>query len=162
MTTLRHKLLFSLCMLGLVSQASAQTGLTLNAPSSSENRVRLPAGGSEGVASRPANEPQAADRIVVVINDEVITLQELRARLDSAISQLKRQNTPLPQRDVLEKQMLERMVTDKVQLQYARETGLRVEDAQLEAALQRIAETNKMSLAQFLSLIHISEPTRPY
>lgn len=156
MTTLRHKLLFSLCMLGLVGQASAQTGLTLNtASSSSENLVRLPAGGSEGAARRPANEPQPADRIVVVINDEVITLQELRARLDSAISQLKRQNTPLPQRDVLEKQMLERMVMDKVQLQYARETGLRVEDAQLEAALQRIAETNKMSLAQFRKALEI-------
>jgi peptidyl-prolyl cis-trans isomerase SurA len=133
MTNLLRKLLFSLCTLGLVcisGQALAQTG-------------------DASPASRPANEPQPADRIAVVVNDEVITLQELRARLDSAISQLKRQNTPLPPRDVLEKQMLERMVMDKVQLQYARETGLRVEDAQLETALQRIAENNKLSLAQF-------------
>jgi len=100
-------------------------------------------------ASRPASEPLTVDRIIAVVNDEVVTLQELRGRLDSALSQLKRQGTPLPPRDVLEQQMLERLVTDKVQLQYARETGLQVDDAQLEHALQRIAAGNKMSLAQF-------------
>jgi len=100
-------------------------------------------------ARRPANEPLPADRIVAVVNDEVVTLHELRSRLDSALSQLKRQGTPLPQREVLERQVLERLVMDKVQLQYARETGLRVDDAQLEQALQRIAAGNKMSLAQF-------------
>ena len=100
-------------------------------------------------ARRPASEPVAADRIIAVVNDEVITLNELRNRLESALSQLKRQGTPLPPRDVLEQQMLERLVMDKVQLQYARETGLRVDDAQLEQALQRIAVGNKMSLGQF-------------
>jgi peptidyl-prolyl cis-trans isomerase SurA len=100
-------------------------------------------------ARRPASEPLPVDRIVAVVNDEVVTLYELRSRLDSAMSQLKRQGTPLPPRDALEQQMLERLVMDKVQLQYAKETGLRVDDAQLEQALQRIASGNKMSLAQF-------------
>ncbi len=100
-------------------------------------------------APRLANEPALADRIVAVVNDEVITLYELRSRIDSAVSQLQRQGTPLPPRDALEQQMLERLVMDKVQLQYARETGLRIDDAQLEQALQRIAVSNKMSLVQF-------------
>lgn len=100
-------------------------------------------------AQTPVREPLPADRIVVVVNDEVITLHELRSRLDTALVQLKKQGTPLPARDVLEKQMLERLVMDKVQLQYARETGLRVDDAQLEIALQRIAESNKMGVTQF-------------
>lgn len=98
---------------------------------------------------RKAGEPVPADRIVAVVNDEVITLFELRSRLDIALGQLQKQGTPLPPRDVLEKQMLERLVMDKVQLQHARETGLRIDDAQLEQALQRIAAGNKMSLAQF-------------
>jgi peptidyl-prolyl cis-trans isomerase SurA len=98
---------------------------------------------------RPASEPVPADRIVAVVNDEVITLYDLRTRLDVALSQLQKQGTPLPPRDVLEKQMLERLVMDKVQVQHARDTGLRVDDAQLEQALQRIAANNKMSLAQF-------------
>jgi peptidyl-prolyl cis-trans isomerase SurA len=84
-----------------------------------------------------------------VVNDEVITLHELRSRLDSALGQLQRQGMPLPPRDVLEKQMLERLVIDKVQLQQARDMGLRVDDGQLEQALQRIAAGNNLSLSQF-------------
>ena len=99
--------------------------------------------------SRPANEPLPVDRIVAVVNDEVITLHELRTRLGLALEQLKRQGTNLPPREVLEQQMLERLIMDKVQLQHAREIGLRVDDAQLEQALQRIAANNQMSLSQF-------------
>jgi len=94
-------------------------------------------------------EPLPADRIVAVVNDEVITLNELQASLDRAVSQLQKQGTPLPPREELEKQMLERMVMEKVQLQLARDTGLRIDDAQLEQALQRIADNNKMTSAQF-------------
>jgi peptidyl-prolyl cis-trans isomerase SurA len=90
-----------------------------------------------------------ADRIVAVVNDEVITLNDLRTRLDSALGQLKRQGTALPPRDVLEKQMLERLIVDRVQLQLARDTGLRIDDSQLDQALTRIASGNKMSLGQF-------------
>lgn len=107
-----------------------------------------------GVASAQAprranDEPLAADRIVAVVNDEVITLYELNSKLELALSQLKRQGTPLPPRDVLEQQMLERLVMNKVQLQQAREIGLRIDDGQLDQALQRIAANNKMSFAQF-------------
>lgn len=97
---------------------------------------------------RQPAEPLPADRIVAVVNDEVVTLHELRTRLELAIRQLKKQGTPLPARDVLEQQMLERLVMDKVQLHHAKETGIKVDDAQLEQALQRIAAGNKMSLAQ--------------
>lgn len=99
--------------------------------------------------SRQPVEPLPADRIVAVVNDDVITLHELQARLDIAIDQLKKQKTPLPPRDVLEKQMLERLIVNKVQVQRAKEIGLRVDDSQLENALQRIAAGNKMSLTQF-------------
>ena len=99
--------------------------------------------------AKPSSQPVAADRIVAVVNDEVITHHELSSRLDSALGQLQRQGTALPPREVLEKQMLERLVIDKVQLQFAREVGLRVDDAQLDQALQRIASNNKLTLAQF-------------
>lgn len=100
-------------------------------------------------ATTQVKEPIPADRIVAVVNDEVVTLHELRSRLEVALTQLQKQGTPLPPRDVLEKQMLERLIMDKVQLQHARDTGLRIDDSQLEQALQRIAANNKMSLAQF-------------
>lgn len=100
-----------------------------------------------GAAGR--SEPALADRIVAVVNDEVITNSELSSRLDSALGQLRRQGTPLPPIDVLKQQMLERIVMDRIQLQYARDTGLRIDDVQLDQALQRIAANNRMSLAQF-------------
>jgi hypothetical protein len=99
--------------------------------------------------TRTPGQPIAVDRIVAVVNDEVITQHELRSRLDSALGQLQRQGMSPPPRDVLEKQVLERLVMDKVQLQQARDMGLRIDDAQLEQALQRIAAGNNLSLAQF-------------
>jgi peptidyl-prolyl cis-trans isomerase SurA len=94
-------------------------------------------------------EPVEADRIVAVVGDEVITSYELRARLDEAVKQLKKQGTPLPPQDILERQLLERMIIDRIQLQFARETGLKVDDAQLDQAIARIAASNKMTQQQF-------------
>jgi peptidyl-prolyl cis-trans isomerase SurA len=89
------------------------------------------------------------DRIVAVVGDEVITNNELQDHVKTAISQLQKQGTPLPASSILEQQMLERLVMDKVQLQYAKESGLRVDDVQLDQAINRIAVSNKLTLAQF-------------
>lgn len=102
-----------------------------------------------GTAARPIE----ADRIVAVVNDDAITLHELRSRLLVVERQLRKQGTSLPPREVLEKQLLERMIIDRVQIQYAKETGTQVDDAQLDAALRRIADTNRLSLADFRILL---------
>lgn len=88
------------------------------------------------------------DRIVAVVNDEVITERELAARVDFAFRQLRQQGTPPPPREVIERQLIDRLINDRVQMQHAREIGLRVDDAELDRALARIAEQNKLSLAQ--------------
>jgi peptidyl-prolyl cis-trans isomerase SurA len=93
--------------------------------------------------------PIEVDRIVAVVNSEAITAFELRARLVTVERQLTGQNVQLPSRDVLERQVLERMITDRVQLQFARETGLRISDIELDAAIRRIAEGNRLSLQDF-------------
>ncbi len=87
------------------------------------------------------------DHIVAVVNDEVITRQELAKRYIDISQSLSRQNTPLPPRDVLEKQLLERMVTELSLQQHARNTGVRVDPTQVERALQRIAAQNKLDIA---------------
>lgn len=94
-------------------------------------------------------EPVEADRIVAVVGDEVITQYDLRQRYASALKQLQKQNTNLPPQDVLERQLLERMIMDRVQMQFARETGLKVDDAQLDQAMTRIAANNKLTPQQF-------------
>ena len=87
------------------------------------------------------------DRIVAVVNNDVITRGDLEERYRFANLQLDRQGTPLPPRDVLEKQILDRLITDRVQLQLAKETGLRVDDAELDRAINRIAQDNKSHAA---------------
>lgn len=94
-----------------------------------------------------------ADRIVAVVGDEVITYHELKSRLAEVLKQLQKQGTPLPPQDVLERQMLERLIMDRVQLQYAKETGLTVDDAQLDQAIGRIAANNKMNPQQFRQVL---------
>ena len=89
------------------------------------------------------------DRIVAVVNSEVVTNSELVERTASAERQMKRQSTPVPEARVLERQVLERLILEKAQLQMAKETGLRVDEVQLDRTLGRIAENNKMNLAAF-------------
>lgn len=88
------------------------------------------------------------DRIVAVVNNDVITAFELNERIQLVRRQLESQKIPLPPQDVLEKQILERMINEKVQLQFASETGIRVDDAALDQAIARIADGNHMSLDQ--------------
>ena len=99
----------------------------------------------------PAVAQRAAlvDRIVAVVNKEVITASELNEAIASAERALRRQGTQLPPRDLLERQMLERLVLERAQLIMARETGIRVDELQLDRAVQRVAEQNRMTLAEF-------------
>ena len=90
-----------------------------------------------------------ADRIVAVVGDDVITQHELRVRLAAALRELKKQGTPLPAQSELERQMLERVIMERLQLQAARDGGIRVDDLQLDQAIGRIAAGNRMTPAQF-------------
>lgn len=100
-----------------------------------------------------SQEPVEADRIVAVVGSEVITYVELRNRLASALKQLQKQGTPLPPQDVLERQMLERLIMDRAQLQYAKDSGMRIDDIQLDQAIGRIAAGNKMTLPEFRAVL---------
>jgi len=90
-----------------------------------------------------------ADRIVAVVNSEAITLNELRSRLTIVERQLRSQGVQLPPRDVFEKQLLERMIIDRAQMQFAKENGLQISDGEVDAALRRIADSNRLSVAEF-------------
>lgn len=83
--------------------------------------------------------------IAVVVNDEVITRQELQERMQMIEQRLKAQGVALPPAAELKKQVIERLIIDRVQLQLARDTGLRVDDVMLDRAIARIAEQNKMT-----------------
>jgi peptidyl-prolyl cis-trans isomerase SurA len=96
----------------------------------------------------PAPRAVEVDRIVAVVNSEVITSLQLRARIEQAKRQLARQGVELPPDNVLERQLLERLIVERAQVQLAQETSLRVDDATLERAIERIAGNNKLSVEQ--------------
>ncbi len=92
------------------------------------------------------------DRIVAVVNNEVITMNDLNERVTTVAAQLKKQGTQLPPMDVLRKQLLDRMVLDLVEMQDAKETGIKVDDDTLDKTLQRIADENSLSMTEFRRL----------
>lgn len=93
------------------------------------------------------------DRIVAVVNQEVITQDELDQRVALIRRQLSSRGAPPPETEALRRQVLERMIVERTQLQYARETGLKVDDAQLEQAIARIAQQNSLTPAQFRQVL---------
>lgn len=96
-----------------------------------------------------AAEVVEMDRIVAIVDQTVVTEQELESRMATVKAQFKKQGTELPAEDILRKQILERLISDTLQLQYAAQTGLKVDDNQLDKTISRIAEQNQLSQAEF-------------
>jgi peptidyl-prolyl cis-trans isomerase SurA len=93
------------------------------------------------------------DRIVAVVNEEIILESELEQMVHTVEAQLEAKGAPLPPDDMLEKQVLERLIMQHLQLQLADRTGIRVGDETLNQALQHIAENNKLTLSQFRDVL---------
>ena len=89
------------------------------------------------------------DRVIAIVNDEALTQWDVNEQKRVVLGQMKTANVTPPSPDVLEKQLLERLITERVLLQYAKDTGIRVDDTQVERALARIAEDNKLSAEDF-------------
>ncbi len=87
------------------------------------------------------------DKIVAVVNDDVITALELDVEVQNIKRQLSRQNTRLPSDAILQKQILERMIIQRLQLQRAERVHIRVDDEMLNRAINSIAEQNNLSLS---------------
>lgn len=91
---------------------------------------------------------QLVDRILAVVNDSVITQRELEERVSAVNRQLQKQGTPLPSQEILSRQLLERLILENLQLQHAKEVGLKLDDQEVDRALQRIAQDNKMTVTE--------------
>jgi peptidyl-prolyl cis-trans isomerase SurA len=90
-----------------------------------------------------------ADAIIAVVNNEVITRQELLERARIVERRMHNQGVALPAQPEFQRQLLERMIVDRAQMQLAKEYGIRVDDTMLDRAVSRIAEQNRMSLQEF-------------
>jgi peptidyl-prolyl cis-trans isomerase SurA len=91
----------------------------------------------------------ALDRIVAVVNDDVITQSELELRLADTRRKLAAERIASPGEAALTKQLLDRLVVEQLQLQYAERAGLRVSDTDLEHAIENIARRNNLAPEEF-------------
>ncbi|MGD8909346.1 MAG: peptidylprolyl isomerase [Chromatiales bacterium] len=102
------------------------------------------------------------DQIVAVVNDDVITRSELESRIQEMLVQLQQKGTNLPPLEILRQQVLERMISKRLQLQTASRLGLSVDDDTVTKAIANIAKTNNITLLQLREVLErddISFPT---
>lgn len=105
---------------------------------------------AHGQASSPRNQNiQLIDRVLAIVNREVITASELARRERQFVAGLTQQGIAIPSRAILREQVLERMITDRAMLQLARETGIRIDEITLDRSIARIAEQNGVSVSGF-------------
>lgn len=100
-----------------------------------------------GATALSAAEP--LNRILAVVNDDVVLASELESRLKIVREQLSGQMEQLPPEDVLRQQVLERIIVDKVQLQLAERNNIKVDDETLNSNLRTIAAQNGVELDEF-------------
>lgn len=91
---------------------------------------------------------QALDRVIAVVNDDVITKNELTSTVTDYASQLKLSNSASPEMDALTKQVLERMIRNRIQLQQASQLGIKIDDIFLNRMLEQLAKSNNVTLEQ--------------
>lgn len=104
----------------------------------------------QGAQAAPrARSAQAVDSVAAVVNDDVITERELQTRVDLITRRLRQQNAPVPPADQLTRQVLDQMVLERVQLQRAKEDGITIDDAAVQATLQRLAQANNMPIEMY-------------
>ncbi|HSU44361.1 MAG TPA: peptidylprolyl isomerase [Casimicrobiaceae bacterium] len=96
-----------------------------------------------------AANPVPLDRVLVIVNDEAITQWDMSEQRRILLAQMQASKIKPPPNDVLDKQVLERLIVERAVLQYAKETGIRIDDTTVERTILRVAEENKLSPDEF-------------
>lgn len=101
--------------------------------------------------AKPAVIP--LDKIIAIVDDDIITQIELNERIKLISQQIKQRGNSLPSHDSLRKQVLERLILEKLQLDLAKRTGIRVNDEMLNRVVMNIAQENRLSMEQFRKVL---------
>jgi peptidyl-prolyl cis-trans isomerase SurA len=134
--------------LAIALAASAITVLAqAPTPAPAPSPLPAPAPAARGPAVVPL------DRVIAVVNDEALTQWDVKEQKRVVLEQLKASSIAPPASDVLDKQVLERLITERALQQFAKETGIRVDDTTVERTILRIAEENKLSPDEFRKVL---------
>ncbi|MDH5180546.1 MAG: peptidylprolyl isomerase [Gammaproteobacteria bacterium] len=104
-------------------------------------------------AAIKAKQIEELDQIIAVVNDDIITRSELDRHISLLLQQLKGKKTKLPPKNIIQKQVLERMIIDKIQVQQAERRGIRINDETINRVIENIARDNKLTVTQFRKVL---------
>ncbi len=93
------------------------------------------------------------DKIVAIVDDSIITQLELDDRVELISKQLRQSGNQLPPAHTMRKQVLERLILEKLQLEMAKQTGIRVNDEMLNQVISNIARQNGLNMTQFRQVL---------
>ena len=99
------------------------------------------------------------DRVVAIVDEDVVLESEVRQRLSDIYTQIQKSGTQLPPEDILTQQVLERLISERLQLNMGYSAGIRISDEELNDAMSRIAASNQLTMEQYVEQIHSSGQT---
>jgi peptidyl-prolyl cis-trans isomerase SurA len=103
---------------------------------------------------------EVLDRVVAIVDEDVVLESEVRERLAFIYIQIQKSGTQLPPEDILTQQVLERLISERLQLNMGYSAGIRISDEELNDAMGRIAASNQLTMEQYVEQIHNSGKTR--
>ena len=142
----------ALAFVSLMSVTDAQFSTPGIGPPSTDSRAPVSRPGPLP-APRTSTVPVPLDRVVVVVNNEAVTQFDVNEQKRLVLAQMRDAKVPPPAADALEKQVVERIVTERALLQFAKESGIRVDDQTVERTILRIAQDNKLSPEEFRKVL---------
>ena len=89
------------------------------------------------------------DRVVAVVDSGVIMESQLNSRVEEILQRIKNDNAELPPLNLIEEQVLDRLIIEEIQLQIADRAGIKISDSELNQTLARVAAQNNLSLEEF-------------
>ncbi len=102
----------------------------------------------------PKPGPQhSINRIVAIVNDDIILSSELDVATSAIVKQLNEKGTQLPGKAILEKEVLDKLVMESLQLQIAATNGITIDDSQLNSEIKELAENNNVSMTEFRNIL---------
>jgi peptidyl-prolyl cis-trans isomerase SurA len=135
--------------IGFSRPALLVTLLWLGSPAIQAQGLRLPGGPlPPATAGTTSTTQRASDYIVAVVNSEPITNLQVRQEMQRLGQFLTQQQQPVPPAEILADQALQRLISDRAQIQYARETGIKIEDFALDETEQSVARQNQVDMAE--------------
>lgn len=135
-----NALLLALCAGLPAAHAAEQT-------SRGANSAKAAPAAQKQDAPAPKGE-QFVDGIAAIVDKDVITLRELRDASQRVAGELKSRGIQVPDDQTLQHQVLQRLIMERVQRHEADRLGIRVDDKQIDTAIQAIASRNKITVQQ--------------